>query len=227
MVLLFGACGADSEESSTVTTSTAEGWIEIDADVFPQGYEGRWWDFSGCCLEGYSLDYGSPEVTVEGPLADGRYAATLTAFDPIGEGTVTLSVNPFLDCSLPEMRNIAECWDFTEPGIRFEPGGPSRDVVVALDDKFWVMVFANAEDPVTGTDVVFRANFGKGPDVRGLLLTLRDDFSTFIVPMIEAGASDDEIDDALRGEGSPFGAATTESGYNIARWWREGYPPLS
>ena len=239
MLALLGACGSDAEQAAPIDTSTdtvvsapsvpaePEGWKEVSADERSAGYADRWWAVSGCCLSGFSATSGSPEMVMEGPLTDGRYTAWLVDYDPSGVGTVTLRVNPLRDCSLPEMQTSDVCWGTTEPGVRFEPGGPWRNIEVPLDDSFWVMNFSNAEDPATGTGIVLRTMFGKGPDFRALLERVKKDFDTLIDPLVAAGKTGDEIAVELGVDGSPFGVSTNESGYGIARWWREGFPPLS
>ena len=232
-VLILGGCGSESATTATsilnaeASIPAAVGWRELSDDQYSNDYEGRWWRVSGCCLEGYSADFASPDMTPVGPLADGRYAGYLMGFDPTGVGSVTVRVSPLRDCSLPEMQQQDVCSYIVEPGVRFEPGGPSRDIVVPLDDSFWVMVYSNAEDPVTRTGLAFRTAFGKGPDLRELLITLRDDFDTYVAPLVAAGVSEDEIAQGLMVDGSPFGATFDESGYGMARWWREGFPALS
>jgi hypothetical protein len=184
----------------------------------------------GCCLEGYSGDVASPDFPADGGIADGEYYAYLKDFDPADPTKAVFRVVQIDDCANPDMRNIAECYDIVGPGMRFEIGSESRDIEVALDENLWIVVMSNAENPAVSTDATFRSLFGDGHSLSDLLQVVRADFDELVHPLIESGATLDEVSTALNFDGSPFGYVPfpeSNGGYGMVRWYREGYPPLS
>lgn len=170
---------------------------------------------------------GSPDFPGDGTLADGEYYGALKSWDPTNPGVAVFAVYQLDDCARPEMGVVEECRDVVEYGRRFEIGSEYIEIEVPLDENLWVMVLSNAEDLADPTILAGRTAYSTGWGLRDLLITLRADFTTFIDPLIESGATFAEVATALTESDAPFAAAPLADEYTMARWYREGYPALS